>query len=120
MLRRLCAVTLLSAAVAQAQAPRSISVLPDAAHWDLQGQAKPVTYKGKKCLLLDGGAAVVKDFTMRDAIIDVDVAAPAARGFLGSSSGWLTRGPMPSSSTSASTPPGRPTPCSTPRSSTPA
>jgi hypothetical protein len=33
--------------------------------------------------LLDGGAAVLKDFEMRDAVIDVDVATPASRGFFG-------------------------------------
>jgi hypothetical protein len=85
MLRRFapCALALLSASVAHAQTPQTRSLPPDAAHWDLQGQAKPVTYKGKKALLLDGGAAVVKDFTMRDAVIDVDVATPAKRGFFG-------------------------------------
>jgi hypothetical protein len=85
MLRRLvlCALAGLSMPVARAQAPKPISVPPDAAHWDLQGQAKPAVYTGKKCLLLDGGAAVVKDFQMRDAVIDVDVATPATRGFFG-------------------------------------
>jgi len=79
----LCAFAVLLASPAHAQAPGTISVPPDAAHWDLQGEAKPVTYKGKKCLRFDGGAAVVKDFTMRDAVIDVDVATPATRGFFG-------------------------------------
>ena len=40
-------------------------------------------YQGRKCILLDGGAAVVKDFEMRDGVIDVDVATPAKRGFFG-------------------------------------
>ena len=85
MFRRIapCALAVLLASAAYAEAQKTISVPPDAAHWDLQGGAKPATYKGKKCLMLDGGAAVVKDFTMRDAIIDVDVITPAKRGFMG-------------------------------------
>jgi NADH:ubiquinone oxidoreductase subunit len=38
---------------------------------------------GRKCILLDGGAAVLKDFEMRDGVIDVDVATGARRGFFG-------------------------------------
>jgi hypothetical protein len=49
----------------------------------LQGEAKPAEYQGRKCLLLDGGAASLKDFEMRDGVIDVDVATPARRGFFG-------------------------------------
>ena len=40
-------------------------------------------YLGRKCLLLDGAAAVVKDFEMRDGVVDVDIATPAKRGFFG-------------------------------------
>ena len=40
-------------------------------------------YQGRKCLLLNGGAAILKDFEMRDGVIDVDVATPAKRGFFG-------------------------------------
>jgi len=60
-----------------------LSVPPDSPRWDLQGEAKPAEYLGRKCLLLDGGAAELKDFEMRDAVIDVDVATPAVRGFFG-------------------------------------
>lgn len=60
-----------------------LSVNPDSPRWDLQGQAKATEYQGRKCLLLDGGAAILKDFTMRDAVIDVDIATPAKRGFFG-------------------------------------
>ena len=60
-----------------------LSVPPDSPRWDLQGEAKPAEYLGRKCLLLNGGAAVLKDFEMRDAVIDVDVATPAIRGFFG-------------------------------------
>jgi hypothetical protein len=63
--------------------PQPLSVSPDSPRWDLQGEAKPAEYLGRKCLLLNGGAAVLKDFEMRDAIIDVDVATPAVRGFFG-------------------------------------
>lgn len=42
-----------------------------------------VDYQGRKSLLLNGGAAIVKDFEMRDAVIDVDVATSAKRGFFG-------------------------------------
>lgn len=55
----------------------------DSARWDLEGNAKVVEDAGRKCLLLDGGAAVVKDFVMRDAVIDTDVTTTRARGFLG-------------------------------------
>lgn len=63
--------------------PQPLSVAPDSPRWDLQGEAKPAEYLGRKCLLLNGGAAVLKDFEMRDAVIDVDVATPAIRGFFG-------------------------------------
>jgi len=63
--------------------PQLLSVPPDSPRWDLQGEAKPAEYLGRKCLLLNGGAAVLKDFEMRDAVIDVDVATPAIRGFFG-------------------------------------
>ena len=61
----------------------NLSVAPDSKRWDLQGQAKPTEYQGRKCLMLDGGAAGLNDFEMRDGVIDVDVATPALRGFFG-------------------------------------
>jgi hypothetical protein len=63
--------------------PQALAVPPDSPRWDLQGQAKATEYQGRKCLLLDGGAAILKDFEMRDGVIDVDVATPAVRGFFG-------------------------------------
>jgi hypothetical protein len=63
--------------------PQTLAVPPDSPRWDLQGEAKPAEYLGRKCIFLNGGAAVLKDFEMRDAIIDVDVATPAVRGFFG-------------------------------------
>jgi len=79
----LCAVALVVASRAQSQTPQTLSVPPDSLRWELQDQAKPAEYQGRKCLLLDGGAAIVKDFEMRDGVIDVDIATPAKRGFFG-------------------------------------
>ncbi len=63
--------------------PQKLSVPADSPRWDLQGQAKVTEYQGRKCLLLDGGAAILKDLEMRDGVLDVDVATPASRGFFG-------------------------------------
>jgi hypothetical protein len=79
----LCAAALLGAASLSAQSPQSLSVPPDSPRWDLQGEAKVAEFQGRKALLLDGGAAILKDFEMRDAVIDVDVATTASRGFSG-------------------------------------
>lgn len=68
---------------ARVQTQQTLSVPPDSPRWNLEGQAKPTEYQGRKCLLLDGGGATLKDFEMRDGVIDVDVATPASRGFFG-------------------------------------
>jgi hypothetical protein len=85
MLRRLAvrAFLLAFASAVYAQTPQAISVPADSPRWELEGQAKVTEYLGRKCLLLDGGAAILKDFEMRDGVMDVDVATPAARGFFG-------------------------------------
>ena len=62
---------------------QDISMAPDSPRWELEGQAKATEYQGRKSLYLDGGAALVKDFEMRDGVIDVDIATPATRGFFG-------------------------------------
>lgn len=62
---------------------QTLSVPPDSPRWGLEQQASVTEYQGRKCLLLDGGAATLKDFVMRDAVIDVDIATPAKRGFFG-------------------------------------
>ena len=72
-----------NASAAHSQTPRTLSVPADSPRWDLQGQAKAAEYQSRKCLFLDGGAAVLKDLEMRDGVIDVDVATPANRGFFG-------------------------------------
>jgi hypothetical protein len=76
----LCGLALLFASAAHTQ---TLSVPPDSPRWDLQGEAKVAEYQGRKSLLLDGGAAILKDFEMRDGVLDVDVATPAIRGFFG-------------------------------------
>lgn len=65
------------------QTPQSISVPADSPRWELQQSAKVADYLGRKCLAIYGGAAVLKDFEMRDGVLDVDVATPAKRGFFG-------------------------------------
>ena len=69
--------------LAYAQSLQPLSVPADSPRWDLEGQARVAEYLGRKCILLNGGAAVLKDFEMRDGVIDVDVATPAKRGFFG-------------------------------------
>ena len=56
---------------------------PDSPSWELEGRADVATYLGRRALHLDGGAAVLKDFDLRDGVVDVDVATPARRGFFG-------------------------------------
>jgi hypothetical protein len=79
----LCALTVLFECATLGQEPQTLSVPADSPRWELQGQAKAAEYQGRKCLLLDGGAAVLKDFEMRDGIVDMDVAPPSSRGFFG-------------------------------------
>jgi|SRR5579872_984948 len=81
MLRPLVLLALLFSSALQAQT--TVSVPAESSRWDLQGQAKVVDYQGRPSILLDGGAAVLKDLEMRDGIIDVDVSTPAKRGFFG-------------------------------------
>ena len=84
----LCHLTMLIALIAiapqlSAQDPQALAVPADSPRWDLQGQAKATEVQGRKCLLLDGGAAVLKDFEMRDGVVDVDVTTTGVRGFFG-------------------------------------
>jgi hypothetical protein len=72
-----------SESASHAQAPQTLSVPTESPRWELQGQARAAEYQGRRCLFLDGGAATLKDFEMRDGVIDVDVATPASRGFFG-------------------------------------
>ena len=77
------AVAFAATAVLGTQTQGVLSIPPDSPRWELEGQAKPADYQGRKSLLLDGGAAVLKDFEMRDGVVDVDVSTPASRGFVG-------------------------------------
>jgi hypothetical protein len=83
MLRQLAAGALVFGSLVDAQPSQTLSVPPDSPRWELEGQAKAAEYQGRKCLYLDGGAAILKDLEMRDGVIDVDVATPASRGFFG-------------------------------------
>jgi len=78
-----CAASSAAAQEAVAASRQTLAVPPDSPRWQLEGQAKPTEYQGRKCLFLDGGAAILKDFEMRDGVLDVDVATPASRGFFG-------------------------------------
>src|SRR5690242_2144163 len=82
MLRNLATVLLLASA-SFAQAPQSLSLPPDSPRWQLEGEAKVADFQGRIAIRLDGGDAIVKDFTLRDGVIDVDVATTAKRGFFG-------------------------------------
>jgi hypothetical protein len=85
----LCAVVLLFGSAAHSQTPATqstpatLSIPPDSPRWDLQGNAKVTEHQGRQALMLNGAQAIVKDFEMRDAVLDVDVSTPASRGFFG-------------------------------------
>jgi hypothetical protein len=72
-----------TASAADSQTPQTLSVPADSPRWELQGQARAAEYQGRKCIFLDGGAATLKEFEMRDGVIDVDAEEPASRGFFG-------------------------------------
>ena len=77
------ATTLLLLSATGAADASGLSLAPDSPRWELEGRAKPAEYQGRPCLLLNGGTATVKDFEMRDGVVDVDVATTAVRGFFG-------------------------------------
>lgn len=79
----LCIITLLIGSSVYGQTTQPFTVPADTTRWDLQGRANITEYQGRKCIFLDGGTALLKNFEMRDGIIDVDVATPAKRGFFG-------------------------------------
>ena len=65
------------------RAQETLAVPADSPRWELEGDAKVVDFDGRKCLRMDGAAAVLKDLDFRDGVIDVDVNTPAKRGFVG-------------------------------------
>ena len=83
MVRILSLCALSPAALAAAPSPGAMAVPADPSRWELEGEAKILDHQGRRSILLDGGAATLKDFEMRDAVMDVDVSTPATRGFFG-------------------------------------
>src|SRR5678815_1824557 len=81
--RHVALATFLIGSAVTAQTSQTVSIPPDSPRWELEGQARTAEYLGRRCLYLDGGAAILKDLEMRDGVIDVDVATTAARGFFG-------------------------------------
>jgi hypothetical protein len=79
-----CALCAIPPAALAAPSPAQATAIPlDASRWELEGNAKLLEHQGRPSILLDGGAATLKSFEMRDAVIDVDVSTPATRGFFG-------------------------------------
>src|SRR5947209_4324683 len=70
-------------AAPRSQSQEKLAIAPDSTRWRLDGNAKVSEYLGRKCLMMDGAAAVLKDFEMRDGVLDVDVVTSAKRGFFG-------------------------------------
>ena len=68
---------------AYSQTSQTLSIPPDSPRWQLEGEARAAEYQGRKCLAISGGIATLKDFELRDGVVDVDVATPASRGFFG-------------------------------------
>jgi hypothetical protein len=88
--RLACACSWLAAALfcasirpAAAAAGEELALAPDSPRWELEGEARPAEYLGRKCLSISGGGARVKDLDLADGVVDVDVATPARRGFFG-------------------------------------
>src|SRR5215467_4842025 len=77
------AATAISRSTSAQPALEHLSLAPDSPRWEFEGEAKPAEHYGRRAILLDGGAATVKNFNLRDGVIDVDVATPAKRGFFG-------------------------------------
>lgn len=69
--------------LATSQEPGVLSIPADSPRWVMQDQAKAVSYRGRKCVMLNGGTATVRDFEMRDGVIDVDAITSAPFGFFG-------------------------------------
>jgi hypothetical protein len=66
------------ALAAPATQTQTLSLSPDSPRWELEGNAKVTDSLGRKCLLLDGGAATVNDFELRDGIVDGTLRRPRA------------------------------------------
>lgn len=53
----------------------------DSPRWQLSPDARISDYLGRRCLDLEDGNAILKDFDMSDGIIDADMAGDGSRGF---------------------------------------
>lgn len=61
-----------------------LALAPDSPRWQLEGQVAPAEVLGRRCLHFEGGAAAsVRDLTLRDGVVDMDVTTRAVRGFFG-------------------------------------
>jgi hypothetical protein len=74
---------LLCAALVRSQVPGPLSVPPDSPRWKFEGRASVTEHLNRSGLFLDGGAATLKGFQMRDGVVDVDAATNGHRGFFG-------------------------------------
>ena len=64
-----CAACAIPSAVLAAPPPAQATATPlDASRWELDGNAKILEHQGLPSILLDGGAATLKGFEMRDAV----------------------------------------------------
>jgi hypothetical protein len=82
-MRLLIVALLLTPRLAGPQTAANIAIPADSAHWAFEGGAGVADYLGRRCIMLEGGAATVKDLDLRDGVIDLDVATSAKRGFFG-------------------------------------
>ena len=63
--------------------PQTPPIHVDSLTWDLQGQVNITEHHGRKCFAMNGGEAILKNFELRDGVIDVDAEATEGRGFFG-------------------------------------
>ncbi|HEY1905475.1 MAG TPA: hypothetical protein VGG91_05510, partial [Myxococcaceae bacterium] len=64
-----CAVCAIPTVALAAPSPAQAGAIPlDASRWELEGNAKILEHQGRPSILLDGGAATLKNFDMRDAV----------------------------------------------------
>jgi hypothetical protein len=75
--------TLLVPVAAPAQMSEAVAVPPDSSRWIFEGNARIAEELGRRCIMLEGGAATVKDLELRDGVIDLDLATSGVRGFVG-------------------------------------
>ncbi|HJQ36174.1 MAG TPA: hypothetical protein VKB93_03450 [Thermoanaerobaculia bacterium] len=79
MIRLIAVLWLFCAALAHAE-----SVPFDADHWTIDGkESRFEDYRGRRALFLKDARATLKDMTMRDGVIEFDMAFPLERGFSG-------------------------------------